>query len=67
MNEIEIKLTEEEITCIIAALGMTMDISDSILILLRRYKVVKEKFTDNSHSIACTLALCSFHVKEKYM
>jgi 6,7-dimethyl-8-ribityllumazine synthase len=48
MNEIEIKLAEEEITCVIAALGMTMDTTGEYRVIAQEIirKIMKEQFAD---------------------
>lgn len=48
MNEIEIKITEEEITCVIAALGMTMDTTREYRVIAQEIirKIMKEQFAD---------------------
>ena len=48
MIEVEINLTEEEITCIIAALGMTMDTTREYRVIAREIirKMMKQQFAD---------------------
>lgn len=68
MNEVSIELTQEEVTCLIAALGMTMDISDTYRNTAKKIinKVAKEQFTDDSQPIISKLASGSFETKGKY-
>lgn len=48
MSEVEINLTEEEITCIIAAVGMTMDTTREYRVIAQEIirKMMKEQFAD---------------------
>ena len=48
MNNVEINLTEEEITCIIAAMGMTMDTTREYRVVAQEIirKMMKEQFAD---------------------
>lgn len=48
MNEIVIELTEEEVTCIIAALGMTMDTTRYYSVVAKDIikKLAREQFAE---------------------